>query len=87
MDKFLVTLFFVYFVSGAAMKEKIISIDQGTSSTRSVLYDKEGQFLDSSQEEFDQYFPNEGWVEHNPCLLYTSPSPRDGLLSRMPSSA
>lgn len=54
------------------MKEKIISIDQGTSSTRSVLYDKEGQFLDSSQEEFDQYFPNEGWVEHNPDQIWST---------------
>ena len=33
------------------MKEKIISIDQGTSSTRSVLYDKNGQYIDSVQQE------------------------------------
>ena len=39
------------------MKEKIISIDQGTSSTRSVLYDKKGQYIDSVQQEFDQLFP------------------------------
>ena len=54
------------------MKEKIISIDQGTSSTRSVLYDKNGLYLDSSQEEFDQYFPKEGWVEHNPDQIWQS---------------
>ena len=54
------------------MKEKIISIDQGTSSTRSVLYDKNGQYLDSSQEEFDQYFPKEGWVEHDPDQIWQS---------------
>ena len=52
------------------MKEKIISIDQGTSSTRSVLYDHNGQFLASAQEEFDQYFPEEGWVEHNPDQIW-----------------
>ena len=54
------------------MKEKIISIDQGTSSTRSVLYDKNGLYLDSSQEEFDQYFPKEGWVEHDPDQIWQS---------------
>ena len=44
------------------MKEKIISIDQGTSSTRSVLYDKKGQYIDSVQQEFDQLFPvKDGW--------------------------
>ena len=54
------------------MKEKIISIDQGTSSTRSVLYDGKGRLLDSAQEEFDQYFPKEGWVEHNPDQIWES---------------
>ena len=48
------------------MKEKIISIDQGTTSTRSVLYDKQGHFISSAQQEFDQFFPKDGWVEHNP---------------------
>ena len=48
------------------MKEKIISIDQGTTSTRSVLYDKQGNFISSAQQEFDQFFPKDGWVEHNP---------------------
>jgi len=52
------------------MKEKIIAIDQGTSSTRSVLYDKNGQLIDSVQEEFTQYFPFEGWVEHNPEQIW-----------------
>ena len=52
------------------MKEKIISIDQGTSSTRSVLYDKKGQYIDSVQQEFDQLFPSEGWVEHNPDQIW-----------------
>ena len=52
------------------MKDKIISIDQGTSSTRSVLYNSQGQFLASAQEEFDQFFPHEGWVEHNPDQIW-----------------
>ena len=48
------------------MGKYLLAIDQGTSSTRSVLYDDKRQFIDSSQLEFKQYFPQEGWVEHNP---------------------
>ena len=54
------------------MKEKIISIDQGTTSTRSVLYDKEGNLICSAQQEFNQFFPNDGWVEHNPEEIWQS---------------
>ena len=54
------------------MKEKIISIDQGTTSTRSVLYDKEGNFISSAQLEFNQFFPKDGWVEHNPEDIWQS---------------
>ena len=54
------------------MKEKIISIDQGTTSTRSVLYDKEGSFIYSAQQEFNQFFPKDGWVEHNPEDIWQS---------------
>jgi glycerol kinase len=52
------------------MKEKIISIDQGTSSTRSVLYDNKGRYIDSVQQEFNQLFPMEGWVEHSPDQIW-----------------
>ena len=54
------------------MKEKIIAIDQGTSSTRAVLYDTKGRLLDAAQEEFQQFFPQEGWVDHNPELIWES---------------
>ena len=54
------------------MKEKIISIDQGTTSTRSVLYDAEGNFICSAQQEFNQFFPKDGWVEHNPEDIWQS---------------
>ena len=54
------------------MEEKIISIDQGTTSTRSVLYDKEGNIICSSQQEFNQFFPKDGWVEHNPEDIWKS---------------
>ena len=54
------------------MGKYLLAIDQGTSSTRSVLYDDKGRFIDSSQLEFKQYFPKEGWVEHNPEEIWTS---------------
>ena len=86
-----------------------LSIDQGTTSTRCILFDQDGGIKGTHQVEFKQIFPDNKSVEHDAneiletvktciqyvikdtelesCLLYTSPSPRDGLLSRMPSSA
>ncbi|MFM8244939.1 MAG: FGGY family carbohydrate kinase, partial [Candidatus Fonsibacter sp.] len=43
----------------------LVSIDQGTTSTRSVLFNLNGTLEFSSQKEFTQYFPKDGWVEHN----------------------
>ena len=48
------------------MKKFIISIDAGTTSNRSILFDLRGKPVYSSQKEFTQYFPKSGWVEHNP---------------------
>ena len=48
------------------MKKLLLSIDQGTTSSRSILFDLEGNKIFSSQFEFQQIFPNSGWVEHNP---------------------
>lgn len=44
----------------------ILSIDQGTTSSRAIVFDRAGNTLAVSQYEFTQYFPNDGWVEHNP---------------------
>ena len=41
-------------------------IDQGTTSTKVMLFDLNGKKVDSSQKSFEQIFPNNGWVEHNP---------------------
>ena len=41
-------------------------IDQGTTSTKVMLFDLSGNKVDSSQKSFEQIFPNNGWVEHNP---------------------
>ena len=48
------------------MKKFIISIDAGTTSNRSILFDLKGKPVFSSQKEFTQYFPKNGWVEHDP---------------------
>jgi len=48
------------------MAKYILSIDQGTTSSRAILFDDKGQFFASAQQEFDQHFPQDGWVEHNP---------------------
>ena len=48
------------------MKRFIVAIDQGTTSTRSILFSLSGKPIYSSQKEFKQYFPKDGWVEHNP---------------------
>ena len=47
------------------MNKYIISIDQGTTSSRIVLYDHKFRIKDIAQKEFKQYFPKDGWVEHN----------------------
>ena len=48
------------------MKKFIISIDQGTTSSRAILFDLKGKPIFTSQLEFTQYFPRDGWVEHDP---------------------
>jgi glycerol kinase len=44
----------------------IIALDQGTTSSRSVLFNEQGQLVDMAQQEFEQIYPKSGWVEHNP---------------------
>jgi glycerol kinase len=48
------------------LKKLLLSIDQGTTSSRSILFDLKGNKIFSSQFEFQQIFPNSGWVEHDP---------------------
>ena len=54
------------------MKKFIISIDAGTTSNRSILFDLKGKPIFSSQKEFTQYFPRDGWVEHDPDEIWRS---------------
>ena len=46
-------------------KKYILSIDQGTTSTRAILFNKTGEVVHVSQKEFTQHFPQTGWVEHD----------------------
>ena len=55
-----------------ADKKFIISIDQGTTSSRSILFNTNGKPVFSSQKEFTQYFPKSGWVEHDPEEIWTT---------------
>ncbi len=50
----------------------ILSIDQGTTSSRAILFDKDMKIVDIAQKEFEQHFPKSGWVEHNPEDIYES---------------
>ena len=47
------------------MKKYLLVIDQGTTSSRIVLYNKKFEIFDILQKEFRQFFPKEGWVEHD----------------------
>ena len=48
------------------MAAYILSIDQGTTSSRAIVFDEKFEIIGSAQQEFKQYFPQSGWVEHNP---------------------
>ena len=52
------------------MKKLLVAIDQGTTSTRAILFDVKGNVKFISQFEFKQYFPKNGWVEHNPNEIW-----------------
>ena len=52
------------------MKKYILAIDQGTTSSRVVLYDVKFKIKSIKQKEFKQYFPNDGWVEHDAVEIW-----------------
>jgi len=53
-------------------KNYILAIDQGTTSTRAIVFNQKLQPLATAQEEFTQYFPHSGWVEHDPEDLWST---------------
>lgn len=54
------------------MKDYILAIDQGTTSSRAILFNKKGEIVASSQREFPQYFPHPGWVEQDATEIWIS---------------
>lgn len=53
-------------------KKFIMALDQGTTSSRAILFDEEGKIFHTSQQEFTQHFPQSGWVEHDPEQIWSS---------------
>ena len=53
-------------------KKYILALDQGTTSSRAIVFDHNGQICSVAQKEFTQYFPKPGWVEHNPNEIWSS---------------
>ncbi len=54
------------------MGKFILALDQGTTSSRAIVFDHDGQICSVAQKEFTQYFPQPGWVEHNPNEIWSS---------------
>ena len=54
------------------MKKYVIALDQGTTSSRAIVFDSKGEIVSVAQQPFNQIFPQPGWVEHDPmAILYT----------------
>lgn len=54
------------------MGKYVIALDQGTTSSRCILFDEQGTICSVAQKEFTQIFPQPGWVEHNPMEIWSS---------------
>jgi len=54
------------------MKKYILALDQGTTSSRAILFDQQGQIHGSAAQEFPQHYPQPGWVEHDPNEIWNS---------------
>jgi glycerol kinase len=51
-------------------KKYVLALDQGTTSSRAILFDRNGNIVKVSQKEFRQIYPNPGWIEHNPLEIW-----------------
>lgn len=54
------------------MKKYVLALDQGTTSSRCILFDKQGKICSMAQKEFSQIYPQPGWVEHDPMEIWSS---------------
>lgn len=57
---------------GICMKKYVMALDQGTTSSRCIIFDKLGKIKSMAQKEFTQIYPRPGWVEHNPMEIWSS---------------
>lgn len=57
---------------GIGMKKYVMALDQGTTSSRCIIFDKAGQVKSMAQKEFTQIYPNPGWVEHDPMEIWST---------------
>src|SRR5687767_14037451 len=53
-------------------KQFLLALDQGTSSSRSIVFDRQGHIVAMAQREFRQIYPQPGWVEHDPKEIWTT---------------
>ena len=54
------------------MKRYVIALDQGTTSSRCILFDREQNIVGAAQREFSQIYPQPGWVEHDPMEIWAT---------------
>src|SRR4051794_11736725 len=54
------------------MQQYILALDQGTTSSRAIVFDKSGHIISIAQKEFTQIFPKPGWVEHDPVEIWST---------------
>ena len=52
------------------MSKYVLAIDAGTTSQRAILFNKKGKILNIAQEKLKQFYPNSGWVEHDPIEIW-----------------
>ena len=50
----------------------VLALDQGTTSSRAIVFDKRGRIVSKAQNEFEQIYPKSGWVEHDPMEIRAS---------------
>ena len=84
-DKALIARLAIDFIkSGAGRDESdherrtmsyLLALDQGTTSSRSIVFDAQGRILAIAQREFQQIYPQPGWVEHDPDEIWDTSSP------------
>ena len=54
------------------MQQYILALDQGTTSSRAIIFDQKGSVVSSAQKEFTQFFPQSGWVEHDANEIWST---------------